>query len=86
MNNYTVQVTFKKTQILGSKLYKDLEIRGHRNSPSTPPPPINNTPFPKALHDVVQSSLDFYDHKFKPLGDYFVALYSPKYLDFSSLL
>lgn len=86
MHNYIVQVTFKKTQILGSKLYKDLEIRGHRNSPSTPPP-INNTPFPKALHDVVQPfSLDFYDHKFKPLGDYFVALYSPKYLDFSSLL
>ena len=50
MHNSTVQVTFKKTQILGSKLYKDLEIRGHRNSPSTPPP-INNTPFPKALHD-----------------------------------
>lgn len=64
MHNYTVQVTCKKTQILGSK-----EIRGHRNSPSTPPP-INNTPFPKALHDVVQpSSLDFYDHKFKALGD-----------------
>ena len=69
MHNYTVQVTFKKTQILGSKLYKDLEIRGHRNWPS-PPPMIDNTPFPKALHDVVQpSSLDFYDHKFKALGD-----------------
>ena len=69
MHNYTVQVTFKKTQILGSKLYKDLEIRGHRNSPSTPPPSDQQYPFPKALHDVVQSSLDFYDHKFKVLGD-----------------